>query len=37
MRLNLALSGIQQISNSIILSGVVSTFPLFAVNDIYCH
>ena len=37
MRLILALSGIQQMSNSIILSGVVSTFPLFTANHIYCH
>ena len=37
MRLNLALSGIQQMSNSIFLSEVVSTFLLFTANDIYCH
>ena len=37
MRLNLALSGIEQTSNSIVLSGLVSTFLLFTANDIYCH
>ena len=33
----MALSGFQQMSNSIILSGVMSTFSLFTTNDIYCH
>ena len=37
MRLNLALSGIEQTTNSIVLSGLVSTFLLFTANDIYCH
>ena len=34
MRLNLALSGFEQKSNSIVLSGLVSTFRLFTANDI---
>ena len=34
MRLNLALSGIEQTSNSIVLSGLVLTFRLFNANDI---
>ena len=36
MRLNLALSGIEQMSNSIVLSGLVY-FLLFTANGIYCH